>query len=37
MLDFKTKARANSPAKSSLMESYDEADIDAMAEFLAGF
>ncbi|RMD64695.1 MAG: cytochrome c4 [Alphaproteobacteria bacterium] len=37
MLDFKTGARANSPAKSSLMKSYDDADIAAMAEFLAGF
>lgn len=36
MTDFATKARANSPAKSSLMESYSEEDIAAMAEYLAG-
>jgi cytochrome c553 len=35
MADFKTKSRANSPAKSSLMESYSDADLAAMAEFLA--
>ncbi len=35
MVDFKTKARANSPAKSSLMESYSEDDLAALAEFLA--
>jgi len=35
MLDFKTKARANSAAKSSLMESFSDADLEAMAEFLA--
>ena len=34
MLDFKSKERDNSPAKSSLMGSYSEADIAAMAEFL---
>ena len=34
MLDFKTKVRANSPAKSSLMVSYGEADIEAMADSL---
>ncbi len=34
MLDFKHKTRANSPAKSSLMESYEDADIEAMAEFM---
>jgi cytochrome c553 len=36
MTDFKTKARHNSPAKSTLMQSYAEDDIAAMAEFLAG-
>lgn len=36
MADFKTKARNNSPAKSSLMKSYEAADIAAMADFLAG-
>lgn len=35
MLDFKSKARANSPAKSSLMRSYGAEDLAAMAEFLA--
>jgi cytochrome c553 len=33
--DFKNKLRMNSPAKSSLMGSFDDADIEAMAEFLA--
>ena len=36
MLAFKTKDRTNSPAKSSLMASYDEAAIGAMARYLAG-
>lgn len=35
MADFKSKTRANSPSKSSLMESYDDGDLAAMAEFLA--
>ncbi len=35
MLDFKSKARNNSPAKSSLMSSYSAEEIAAMAEFLA--
>ena len=35
MIDFKTRARANSPAKMSLMESFTEDDIAAAAEFLA--
>jgi cytochrome c553 len=34
MIDFKNKVRANSPAKSSLMVSYDDADIEAMSDFL---
>ena len=34
MLDFKHKIRKNSPAKSSLLESYADADIEAMAEFM---
>jgi len=37
MLDFKTKARANSPAKGSLMASYSNEDIEALADFVAGF
>lgn len=36
MLDFKSKARANAAAKSSLMESYSADDIRKMAEFIAG-
>jgi cytochrome c553 len=35
MMDFKTGARANNAAKSALMESYEAADIAAMAEFMA--
>ena len=34
MRDFKNKVRTNSPAKSSLMVSYDDADIEAMSNFL---
>ena len=34
MTDFKNKERTNSPAKSSLMVSYDAADIEAMSDFL---
>ena len=37
MLDFKDKVRNNSPANSSLMISYSDADIAAMAEYLGGF
>ena len=36
MLDFKSKARANSAAKSSLMQSFSARDIAGMADFLAG-
>jgi cytochrome c553 len=36
MLDFKTKARANAAAKSSLMGSYSADEIRKMAEFMAG-
>ncbi len=36
MLDFKSKARANAAAKSSLMASYSAEQISSMAEFLAG-
>ncbi len=36
MLDFKSKSRANSAAKSSLMKTYSAEDIKRMAEFLAG-
>ena len=34
MMDFKTKARNNSPAKSTLMKAFNEADIEAMAQYL---
>jgi cytochrome c553 len=34
MLDFKSKERNNSPAKSTLMASYSASDIAAMAEYL---
>jgi cytochrome c553 len=34
MLDFKNKLRTNSPAKSSLMESYSDEDLAGMAHFL---
>ena len=36
MLDFKSKARANAAAKSSLMLSYSDEDIRKMAEFMSG-
>jgi cytochrome c553 len=36
MLDFKSKARANAAAKSSLMSTYSAEQISSMAEFLAG-
>ncbi len=36
MLEFKTKVRRNSPAKSSLMVSYSDEDIENMAKYLAG-
>jgi len=35
MKDFKHKVRLNSPAKGSLMDSYSDADIDAIAHFLS--
>ncbi len=37
MSEFKQRIRLNSPAKSSLFVSYSDADVAAMAEFLAGF
>lgn len=36
MQDFKNKARTNSAAKSSLMVSYSDEEIEAMAEFMGG-
>ncbi len=37
MLEFKNHTRMNSPAKASLMVSYEEEDIAAMARYLAGY
>ena len=34
MLDFKNKIRKNSPAKGSLMASFTDKDIAALAEYL---
>ena len=35
MLDFKNRIRLNSPAKGSLLKSYEDAGIEEMAHFLA--
>ena len=37
MLDFKHKLRANSPAIATLLAAFSDEDIDAMAEYLAGY
>ena len=37
MLDFKNKVRTNSAAKSSLFATFSEEQIDALADYLAGF
>jgi len=37
MLDFKNKVRLNSPAKNSLLDTFTDDDIIAMAHYLAGF
>ena len=37
MMEFKDKTRMNSPAKASLMESFESDDITAMARYLADF
>lgn len=37
MLDFKSKVRKNSPAKGSLLASFSDEDIQAVAKYLAGF
>jgi cytochrome c553 len=37
LLDFKTRARANNPDKSTLLASYSDEDLAAMARYLAGF
>jgi cytochrome c553 len=36
MLDFKTRARANNPDKSTLLASYADDELAAMARYLAG-
>ena len=36
MLDFKTKARGNNPAKSTLMATFPDEEIRALAKYLAG-
>ena len=36
MINFKNKKRLNSPAKASLLSSYSDSDIQAMAEYLGG-
>ena len=36
MQDFKNKVRLNSPAKGSLMNSFSDEDLEAMAHYLAG-
>jgi cytochrome c553 len=36
MLDFKTRARANNPDKSTLLASYSDQELAAMARYLAG-
>src|SRR5205807_4727426 len=36
MLDFKSNARANNPAMSTLLASYSDDDLAAMARYLAG-
>ncbi|MGH6815587.1 MAG: c-type cytochrome [Hyphomicrobiaceae bacterium] len=36
MLDFKTKARGNNPSKSTLMATFSDDEIRAMAKYLAG-
>ena len=35
MLDFKNRLRLNSPDKASLLSEFSEADIEAMANYLA--
>ena len=36
LLEFKNKIRRNSPAKGSLLATFDDADIEALARYLAG-
>jgi hypothetical protein len=35
MLDFKTRARANNPDKSTLLSSFSDDELKAMARYLA--
>jgi cytochrome c553 len=37
MLEFKNKIRMNAAAKGSLLATYDDADIGALARYLAGY
>ena len=37
MLDFKNKVRTNSAAKNSLFATFEDEQIDALADYLAGF
>lgn len=37
MFEFKHKTRMNSPAKASLLKSFEDDDITAMARYLAGY
>jgi cytochrome c553 len=37
MMEFKNRVRLNSPAKNSLLDTYTDDDITAMAHYLAGF
>lgn len=37
MLDFKTKSRKNSPSKNTLLETFSEEEISAVANYLSGF
>ena len=36
MLEFKNKIRRNAPAKNSLLATFDDVDIEALARYLAG-
>ncbi|MEZ5931950.1 MAG: c-type cytochrome [Alphaproteobacteria bacterium] len=37
MLEFKNKVRNNAPDKGALFRTYEDADLEALAKFLAGF
>jgi cytochrome c553 len=36
LLEFKNKIRRNSPSKGSLLATFDDADLEALARYLAG-